>query len=183
MYIERLPGLQARLHTYQEKTRNLELSWHPPVPVPTLVRSKRYDYYFSWGRFEIAEEANKKGTESTSIAVFSKNPMNKVDLRDPRAYMLVLSPFDVIEDLIIVFNTHIHEKDMGMVAQTIQVIKGVEPQLPSGQREAEKFNFLLNRELAILFSLAVREAHVRALINTEIELSYLENVTFGSFQN
>jgi hypothetical protein len=174
VYIERFPGLQVQLHAYQEQTRNLELAWRMPAPVPTVQRSKWYDYYFTWANFE-AEEVGK---DLALAALFSMNPARKPDLRDPRTHMLVLAPYGSIDDAVVIFHSHIDEKEMGRVSG-IRVIKGIKAELPEFEKEVSKFNFLLNRELAILFALAARDAQTRTVLDTELHLSFLEGVTFG----
>ncbi len=178
MYLERVKGIQARFHAYQEKTKRLELQWRLPVPVPTNVRSQLYDYYYTWSRFELDDGS----LSDTSLAVFVRNPNHKLNLNDPKAFMTVKAPFGQIEDLLAIFNTHVDDHDMGTVINEILLFKGVIPESPQLREEAERFTFLVNREIAMLFTLAVENAQARALINTRLELDMLEQATFRSLK-
>lgn len=169
MYLERLKGLQARLHAYQEQTKNLEIMWRSPVPVPTVQRSRAYDYYFSFGLFEVEEGSGAR------ISIFIKNPNRLPDLRDPQCLMLINAPYGTLEDMIVIFQSHISEKDMGRIAGTkVCIIKGVVPEIPGVAKDAESFNFSLNRELMKLFLLSVQSAQTNALLQTNLDLGWLE---------
>lgn len=171
MYLERLPGIQARMHAYQEMTKNLELLWRLPVPVPAVRRSQLYDYYFSWGRFQCDD-----GLGAT-LAVFAKNMSRHVDLRDPHGFMAIKAPYGSIEDLIVIFHTHISEKDMGTLTDSIRVIKGVKAEVPWALEDAERFTITVNKEIAKLFLLGIQSAQGEAIVRTEIELSRIESIS------
>ncbi len=172
MLFERLPGIQARLHAYEEKTREGGIMWRMPAPVPESRRSRLNDYFFSWGRFD----PDSDGPNSASLGVFVQNPNRKPNLYDPSGYMLIQAPFGTLEDLVVIFKTHIEEMDMGMVAGGIRVIKGVVPELPWQKEEAELFTYEVNREISRLFFLAMEAAQITALLNTKLELERLDDL-------
>ena len=176
MYLERLPGLQSMIHDYQNLTRNNELVWRLTAPVPTVRRSRQYDYYFSWSRVE-----TDNGPGAT-LAVFVKNPSRTTDLRDPHAFMLVRAPCGTIEDIVVIFHAHITEWDMGTVVGGIRVVKGVVPEPKPRQsyierkKDAEKFTFYINKELAKLFILGIQAAQKDALMRSQLELERIESI-------
>jgi hypothetical protein len=156
MYLNRLPSLQAQFHGYSQQTRELRLVWQTPIPVPTCVKSKRDDFFFTVGRVEEVEN-------SPLLAVFTMNPNRRINLHDPYGFMLMNAPAATVQDAIVIFQTHISEDDMGCVSvgipgQEIKIIKGVKAQNPWNLDDARKFTFLINTEIYGLFELAADAA-------------------------
>lgn len=203
MYLDRLPNLLPVLQSYQNMTTNLEIDWRAPALVPSRGIVRQHNYYFASGRFN-AEESPRRGQ---LLAVFARNPNLKIDLRDPQAFMLIDAPFGTLDDVLVIFHSHISEKDTcnvaGSVAQSeiaqpippqivpgekkevpsfesIKVVKGVVPEVPSTKSDAEKFTFYVNKEIARLFLLANRMAQVSALVKLEIEIDALGHQWFSA---
>lgn len=156
MYLNRLPSLQAQFHGYSQQTRELRLVWQTPIPVPTCVKSKRDDFFFTVGRVEEVEN-------SPLLAVFTMNPNRRINLHNPYGFMFVKSPIADVREMIVIFYTHILEDDMGTVnlgepLKNIRVIKGVKPENPRNHSDARKFTFLINTEIYGLFELAADAA-------------------------
>lgn len=173
--MKRWPEIRNEIELYQIKTTNHEVMWREPCPVPEPRRSMQHEYFFSWGRIQSDDHLN-----GHLLGLFRKNPNRKVDLRDPRAFMLTHTSNATIDDLVVAFHTHLEEKEMGVVAEEIRVIKAINTTnqfLEKNQEiEALEFNFALNREIERLFLLAVQMVSANQLLNANIELIRLDNL-------
>ena len=181
MYLKRLSQTQAQLQAYQEKTRNLEVSWRLPMPVPTAQRSRQHDFYFTFGRFEV----DGPGQKVIYLAVFTANPRRRLNLHDPHGFMMLQAPCGSVDDFLVIFNTHIGDADMGRLKigygkeDRILIVKGVESQVPGTEEEAEHFTFCVNKEILTLFLLAQRTAQAQSLFETELELGRIMTLESG----
>jgi hypothetical protein len=171
MYLDRLPEIQRELHDYQEKTKHLEIEWNPIRPVPTRQKSRLYDYFYTTARLEPLDEL----LNDELLVLFSKNPNHRVNFTDPHHYMLIHSPIGTVDDMLAIFHTHFEESDMGRIIELIRVIKGVVPEVPKVEEDANQFNISLNKEMRKLFLLAALDAQLRNIANTEFELAQLND--------
>lgn len=171
MHKNRLGELQAQIVAYQLKTRENELVWRPAAPVPTSIHSQYGDFYFESGRFEV-------GDEGARVALFAKQ-RKRLDLRDPQAYVLVVSQELLLDDLLLLFKIHKDDADTGELRDKdrviARIIKGVVPDHPKVAREAERFNMYLNRELARLYHLGAMSALKDGFDRLQQELEYLND--------
>lgn len=192
MYMRRLTQLKNQLHAYQEKTKNLEIVWHVPAPVPTVRKAEQFEYFYTWGRVEPLDNSHAPSL----MAIFAKRPQARAvltgpkphfdfrsELHDPSGFMFILAPYLSVDDLQVIFHSHVDDPDIGTIPigeshEMIRIVKGVKAPLPQHEKEAHQFTFLINREIATLLYLAALRAQSAALMQTELELSRLERLTF-----
>jgi hypothetical protein len=184
MYLDKLPGLQAGIGAYHERTLKGEIYWSVARPVPTAKRSERGDYWFSHGRF--MSDSHGEGSTGADLAVFMTNPSERFNLCNPHGFMLMRMPGLTLAELVHLFHSYVRNDGgaivpLGRGGKRVRVIKGVVvPESSHAADDAMRFNFGLNKEIAKLYYLAHGFAHLRFVRKAETEFMLLELSGFPS---